>query len=119
MPHLLICSKSKRISDDQTLASYLRMYEIDLAGFGSPIADDFADKFAIFLTPKDIPVASRLLTPEFQAMLSINFSSYDFELDGQDIYIYGYDQPLELVKLDRQLRGLVWLAGTIRQTKLA
>ncbi len=118
MPHLLICSKSKRISDDQTLASYLRMYEIDLASFGSPIADDFADKFAIFLTPKDIPVASRLLTPEFQAMLSINFSNYDFELDGQDIYIYGYDQPLELVKLDRQLRGLVWLAETIRQTKL-
>ena len=119
MPHLLICSKSKRISDDQTLASYLRMYETDLASFGSPIADDFADKFAIFLTPKDIPVASRLLTPEFQAMLSINFSGYDFELDGQDIYIYGYDQPLELVKLDRQLRGLVWLAGTIQRTKLA
>ena len=52
-------------------------------------------------------------------MLSINFSSYDFELDGRDVYIYGYDRPLELVKLDRQLRGLVWLAGTIQRTKLA
>ncbi|MDO4271568.1 MAG: hypothetical protein Q4C83_01115 [Candidatus Saccharibacteria bacterium] len=113
VPHLIIGSNSKPSGDDLTLASYLRMYEIDLASLNTTIADDFANKFAVYVSPQKIQSVASLFTPELQAMLSIHFADYDFEIDGDKLYVYTTKLPLVLTDLDKQLRIAIWLAKLV------
>ena len=115
LPHLIIGSRHKRSGDESTLASYLRMYEISLDSLGCPIADDFANKFAVYVSPQDIQVVQAIFTPEFQAMLSVHFADNDFEIDGRNLYAYATKQPLTLTDLDHQLRIIIWLAQYLDQ----
>lgn len=110
LPHLLISSRTKPTGDESVLASYLRMYEINLNSLGCTIAEDFADKFSIYVTPQDVQVVRPIFTPEFQAMLSIHFAHTDFELNDKHLYVYTSRLPVLLTELDRQLRISIWLA---------
>ena len=110
LPHMIIGSKGKATGDESVLASYLRMYEINPDSLGCPIADDFANKFAIYVSPQDIQDVQTIFTPEFQAMLSLHFADTDFEIDGNKLYSYTAHRPIRLTDLDRQLRISIWLA---------
>lgn len=113
LPHMIIGGKNKVTGDESALASYLRMYEINPSSLGRPIADDFADKFAIYISPQDITDVQAIFTPEFQAMLSLHFADTDFEIDGNKLYSYTTHNPIQLATLDRQLRITIWLAKHI------
>ena len=113
LPHMIIGGKNKVTGDESALASYLRMYEINPSSLGRPIADDFADKFAIYISPQDITDVQAIFTPEFQAMLSLHFADTDFEIDDNKLYSYTTHNPIQLTTLDRQLRITVWLAKHI------
>lgn len=117
LPHLIIGGKDKSTNDEATLASYLRMYEIDLSSLGSAIAPDFAAKFAVYVSPQDIATVCSLFTPELQAMLAVHFPDHDFEIDGRHLYVYSVHQPLTLNALDKQLRIGLWLAQQIDAQK--
>lgn len=113
LPHMIIGGKGKSTGDESVLASYLRMYEINPDSLGRPIADDFANKFAIYVSPQDIQDVQAIFTPEFQAMLSLHFADTDFEIDDSKLYSYTTHRPTRLTDLDRQLRISIWLAKHI------
>lgn len=113
LPHMIIGGKDKSTGDESVLASYLRMYEINPDSLGRPIADDFANKFAIYVSPQDIQDVQAIFTPEFQAMLSLHFADTDFEIDDSKLYSYTTHRPTRLTDLDRQLRISIWLAKHI------
>ena len=113
LPHMIIGGKDKTTGDESVLASYLRMYEINLDSLGCPIADDFASKFAVYISPQDVQDVQAIFTPEFQAMLSLHFADTDFEVDGNKLYSYSAHRPIQLTDLDRQLRITIWLAKHI------
>lgn len=113
LPHLIIGAKAKGTDDESALASYLRMYEINLDSIGQTITDDFADKFAVYISPQDIQAVQPLFSPELQAMLSIHFAHTDFEINDNHLYVYTSQYPAQLSTLDRQLRIAVWLAKYI------
>lgn len=115
-PHIIICAKNKPSGNDQALTAYLRMYEISYNSLNCPIADDFANKFAIYVSPQNIDDVRRIITPELQAMLSVNFSDMDFELIDNELFIYSAKQPLTLNDLDKLLRLGVWLARVIENS---
>lgn len=117
LPHMIIGGKAKSTSDESALASYLRMYEINLSSLGVPIADDFANKFAVYISPQDIQDVQAIFTPELQAMLSIHFAGTDFEIEGNKLYVYSITYPAQLTTLDKQLRIAIWLAKHIESTK--
>lgn len=109
-PHAIIGGKDKQTGEESILASYLRMYEINLAGLGPAVAPEFIDKFAVYISPQDIDYLPQLLTPDIQAMLALHFADHDFEIDGDKLYVYSTSQPLTVITLDRQLRIAIWLA---------
>lgn len=113
LPHLIICGKHKPLNDDSILAIYLRMYEINPASLGQTISDDFADKFAVYVSPQDIQMVSPLFQSDLQAMLSVHFADTDFEINNDKLYVYISKRPLQLRDLDRQLRIAIWLARYI------
>ena len=76
-------------------------------------ADDFASKFAVYVSPQDVQNVQAIFTPEFQAMLSLHFADTDFEVDGNKLYSYSTHRPIQLTDLDRQLRITIWLAKHI------
>ena len=113
IPHFIIGSKGKPSNDDSSLASYLRMYEINLDSLGRVIADDFAHKFAVYISPQDIQSVQEFFSPEAQAMLSLNLSDTDIEINDNRLYTYNHHRPIELTDLDKQLRISIWLAKHI------
>lgn len=113
LPHLILGGKSKSSGNESELASYLRMYEINIDSLDCPIADDFANKFAVFVSPQDVQRIKTIFTPEFQAMLSLHFADHDFEINDNKLYVYTIKQPIELRDVDELLRIAVWLAKHI------
>ena len=115
-PHIIICAKNKPSGNGQALTSYLRMYEISYNSLNCPVADDFANKFAIYVSPQNVDDVRKIMTPELQAMLSVNFCDMDFELIDNELFIYSTKQPLTLNDLDKLLRLGVWLARVIENS---
>lgn len=117
LPRMLISGRNQPNDGTTVLANYLNMYEIN------PILIDnatkeFAQKFAVFAKPRDLPEAQPFFTPEFQHTMAQYCLDFDFETDNNIIYVYSTKQPLRLVDLDRQLRAAIWFATHVDQVNL-
>lgn len=113
LPHLIIAHRGEHNVLAADLISYLRIYEIKPSEFRVSIAEDFANKFAIYSTRSDSEEMGILLQPDLQAMLSVHFAHFDYEFVDKKLYVYSGIPHPKLIDLDHQVRVAIWLAKRI------
>lgn len=113
LPRAFIGGKNKSDQYGSTLASYLRMYEIDPSSLTNPSIKQFGDAFAVYASASDMVTLRKILSPLVQNMLSAHFSACDFELFDNKLIAYTTERPLKLTTIDKLLRISVWLARQI------
>lgn len=119
LPHIFISSRDRISIDDYSIANFLPLSELKDGQLPITLADGFLYKCAVYYEPIDGYKLSNILTPEFQAMLTLHFRYYDIELFNNKLIIYSTKQPPQPIDLDKQLRLSIWLARFIYSLHLS
>lgn len=78
-----------------------------------PHEHKFAKAFRILCAPTDIELATRVLHEQALDMLASHFKHFDFELNGDTLFVYARASHPQRAVLDDMLRVGLWLADHI------
>ncbi len=109
LPHIFVCGRN-RLRDYATLINAAeRWQEIGWQSLPQSSQTGFPQDFATFIVPTHVAWLPYILPATVQAMLSTNFSQFDYELFEKNLIVYSTDDEIKLEILDHMLRvGLWW-----------
>jgi len=113
-PHMVLLGRARSTNYAAILTTGAGLNRIDWQSFG-PTNPDFANKFNLFSRAENVTWLNYLIAPNVQAMLATHFSAFDYEIRGNQLFVYSVAgrEEINLQMLDMILRVGLWWARSL------